>query len=81
MRRNWGAIKACALRHRKQLKQTFHCYFNSQYTVKSAAETLGRHANALRQRLETLRKIAGGWDGLVKSPGFHVALWINAILT
>jgi hypothetical protein len=76
-----GAIEARAPRQQEQLKQTLLCYFDSQHNTKLAAETLGVHVNTMRQRLDTLREITGGWDDPVKSLELHVALRLNAILT
>ena len=75
-----GPIDARAPRQREQLKQTLLCYFDSQHNIKLAAETLGVHVNTMRQRLDTLREITGGWDDPVKSLELHVALRLSAVL-
>jgi DNA-binding PucR family transcriptional regulator len=56
------------------------CYFDCQHNITLAAETLGVHVNTMRQRLETLREITGGWDDPVKALELHVALRLRAIM-
>jgi GAF domain-containing protein len=63
-----------------QLKQTLRCYFESQHNIKLAAETLGVHVNTMRQRLDTLREITGGWDDPIKALEMHVALKLDAMI-
>lgn len=69
-----------AQKQRSQLKQTLLCFFDSQYNIKRVAERLGVHVNTVRQRLETLREITGGWDDPVKALELHLALRLDAIL-
>ena len=73
-------IAAKAPRQRSELKRTLLVYFDAQHNVKRTAETLGLHINTVRQRLEALRQITGGWDDPVKALEMHVALRLNAIL-
>jgi hypothetical protein len=73
------AIRAKAPRQAAQLKQTLLCYFDSQYNAKRVADALGLHINTVRQRLDTLRGITGGWDDPVKALELHVALRLDAI--
>ena len=73
-------IAAKAPRQRNELKRTLLVYFDAQHNVKRTAEILGLHINTVRQRLETLREITGGWDDPVKALEIHVALRLNAIL-
>ncbi|WP_374385102.1 helix-turn-helix domain-containing protein [Dongia sp.] len=75
------AINAGSPRQREQLKQTLLCYFDSQHNIKLAAETLGVHVNTMRQRLDTLREVTGGWDDPIKALELHVALRLDAINT
>lgn len=73
-------IDAKAPRLQDQLKRTLLCYFDCQHNITLAAETLGVHVNTMRQRLETLREITGGWDDPVKALELHVALRLRAIM-
>ena len=77
-----GAQPNCraAPRQRNELKRTLLVYFDAQHNIKRTAEILGLHINTVRQRLETLREITGGWDDPVKALEMHVALRLNAIL-
>lgn len=67
-------------RQKGQLKHTLLCYFDSQHNIKLAAETLGVHVNTMRQRLDTLREITGGWDDPIKALEMHIALRLDAII-
>lgn len=73
-------INAKASRQRTQLKQTLLCYFENQYNMKRTSDALELHINTVRQRLETLREITGGWDEPVKALELHIALRMDAIL-
>lgn len=73
-------IDASAPRQRDQLKKTMLCYFDCQHNIKLSAETLGIHVNTMRQRLDTLRELTGGWDDPVKALELHVALRLNALM-
>jgi len=64
----------------RQLKQTLLCYFESQHNIKRVAKELGLHVNTVRQRLDTLREITGGWDDPVNALELHLALRLDAIL-
>jgi DNA-binding PucR family transcriptional regulator len=66
-------------RKRTQLKRTLLCYFDSQHNIVRTADLLGVHVNTVRQRLDTLREIIGGWDDPVSALELHVALRIDAI--
>lgn len=63
-----------------ELKRTLLCYFDNQHNLKRVAESLGLHINTVRQRLETLRGITGGWDDPVKALELHIALRLDEIL-
>jgi hypothetical protein len=71
-------IRAAA-RQRAYLKQTLLCFFDCQYNIKRVADTLGLHINTVRQRLDTLREMTGGWDDPVRALELHVALRLDAI--
>ena len=73
-------IDASSPRQQDQLKRTLLCYFDCQHNITLAAETLGVHVNTMRQRLETLREITGGWDDPVRALELHVALRLRAIM-
>ncbi len=74
-------INAGSPRQQELLKRTLLCYFDCQHNTTLAAETLGVHVNTMRQRLETLREMTGGWDDPVKALELHVALRLHAIMT
>ena len=73
-------IAARAPRKKNELKRTLLVYFDAQHNVKRTADALGLHINTVRQRLDALREITGGWDDLVKALELHVALRLSAIL-
>lgn len=68
-----------AQKQKGQLKQTLLCYFDSQHNIKQAAESLGIHINTMRQRLDTLREVTGGWDDPIKALELHLALRLSAL--
>jgi hypothetical protein len=69
-----------APRQRAELKKTLLCYLDSRYSIKATADTLGLHANTVRQRLETLRQILGEWEEPVRALELHVALRLEALI-
>jgi hypothetical protein len=69
-----------APRQKNELKRTLLAYFDAQHNIKRTAEALGLHINTVRQRLDALREITGGWDDPVKALEPHVALRPSAIL-
>lgn len=69
-----------APRQKNELKRTLLAYFDAQHNIKRTAEALGLHINTVRQRLDALREITGGWDDPVKALELHVALRLSAIL-
>jgi DNA-binding PucR family transcriptional regulator len=73
-------IAARGSRQKDELLRTLLVYFDAGRHLKRTAETLGLHINTVRQRLELLREITGGWDDPVKALELHVALRLNAIL-
>ncbi len=73
-------IAARAPRQKNELKRTLLAYFDAQHNIKRTTETLGLHINTVRQRLDALREITGGWDDPVKALELHVALRLSAIL-
>jgi hypothetical protein len=66
-------------RQKTQLKKTLLCYIDSEHNIVRTAEILGVHVNTVRQRLDTLREITGGWDDPVSALELHVALRLDAI--
>jgi hypothetical protein len=66
-------------RQKTQLKKTLLCYIDSQHNIVRTAELLGVHVNTVRQRLDTLREITGGWDDPISALELHVALRLDAI--
>jgi len=73
------SIDEKAPRQAEQLKHTLLCYFDGQYNLKRAAEALGLHVNTVRQRLEILRELTGGWDDPVRALELHIALRLNTL--
>jgi hypothetical protein len=73
-------IAARAPRHKDELRRTLLVYFDAQHNLKRTAEALGLHINTVRQRLDALREITGGWDDPIKALELHVALRLRAIL-
>lgn len=66
-------------RNKTSLKQTLLCYFDSQHNIARTAERLKVHINTVRQRLQTLRDITGGWDDPITALEVHVALRLDSI--
>ncbi len=66
-------------RQKTQLKKTLLCYIDSQHNIVRTAELLGVHVNTVRQQLDTLREITGGWDDPIAALELHVALRLDAI--
>ena len=66
-------------RQKTQLKKTLLCYIDSEHNIVRTAELLGVHVNTVRQRLDTLREITGGWDDPIAALELHVALRLDAI--
>jgi DNA-binding PucR family transcriptional regulator len=69
-----------APRQKDELRRTLLVYFDNQHNIKRTAETLGLHINTVRQRLDTLREITGGWSDPVRALELHVALRLRTIL-
>jgi hypothetical protein len=74
-----GPIKVRDPRQKTQLKRTLLSYFDSQYNIARTADVLGVHINTVRQRLETLKEITGGWEDPMTALELHVALRLDAI--
>jgi hypothetical protein len=64
---------------KRQLKRTLLCYIDNQYNIARTAERLGVHVNTVRQRLDTLREITGGWEDPVAALELHMALRLDEI--
>lgn len=67
-------------KQKTRLKQTLLCFFECQYNIARTATQMGLHINTVRQRLETLREITGGWDDPVAALELHIALRMNDIV-
>lgn len=79
IRETLAPIEARDPRQRTQLKRSLLAYFDNQHNLVRTAAELGIHINTVRQRLETLRDITGGWDDPVAALELHVALRLDAI--
>lgn len=77
--RTLAPINARDPKGRAQLKATLLGYFECQFNISRTAETLGIHVNTVRQRLETLRDVTGGWDDPVTALELQVALRLDAL--
>lgn len=75
-----SGLDAKAPRQARQLKDTLLCYFESQYNLKQTAEKLGIHVNTVRQRLEALETLTGGWSDPVRALELHVALRLDLLI-
>jgi GAF domain-containing protein len=73
-------VREKAPRQYPQLTQTLLCLFDSQHNITRVGEILGVHVNTVRQRLDTLREITGGWDDPIRALEFHLALRLDAVL-
>ncbi|PWV97784.1 GAF domain-containing protein [Hoeflea marina] len=67
-------------RQAEELKRTLLCYLDGQHNIKRTADTLGLHVNTVRQRLESLRHITGGWDDPTRALELHIALRLGVLL-
>ncbi len=72
-------INARDPRQRAQLKKTLLCFFDCQFNIARTADQMGIHVNTMRQRLETLRDVTGGWDNPIIALELHVALRLDAL--
>lgn len=72
-------IEARDPRQKTQLKRSLLTYFDCQHNIARTAEVLGIHINTVRQRLETLRDVTGGWDDPVTALELHVALRLDEV--
>jgi DNA-binding protein Fis len=63
------------------LKETLLRYFENQFNASRAADQLGVHVNTIRQRLQTLRDLTGGWEDPIRALELQVALRLDAIMT
>lgn len=75
------AIEDCGPVQGGLLKATLLGYFDNQYNASRAADQLGIHVNTMRQRLQTLRDLTGGWDDPLYALELQVALRLDAILS
>lgn len=66
-------IEARDPRNRSELKKTLLCFFDCQFNITRTAESLAIHVNTVRQRLDTLRYVTGGWD---ENPDFALELHV-----
>jgi sugar diacid utilization regulator len=67
------------VRQRVESKRTLLAYFDSQHNATRTAATLGLHINTIRQRLDAIRDVAGGWDDPVRALELHFALRLEAL--
>ncbi len=79
VRETLAPIEARDPRHKTQLKRSLLTYFDCQHNIARTAEVLGIHINTVRQRLETLRDVTGGWDDPVTALELHVALRLDEV--
>nr|BAH89455.1 GAF sensor protein [uncultured bacterium] len=72
-------IDAKAPRQGAELKKTLLCYLEGQYSIRKTADALGLHVNTVRQRLDSLQQITGGWEDPAKALEMHIALRLEAL--
>ena len=72
-------IDAKAPRQSADLKKTLLCYLEGQYSISKTAAALGVHVNTVRQRLESLQQLTGGWDDPARALEMHIALRLEAL--
>lgn len=73
-------IEDKAPRQGTELKKTLLCYLDGQYNLKRTADILGLHINTVRQRLEALRQIIGGWEDPARALELHIALRLESLM-
>lgn len=73
-------FNASSPRHAIELKKTLLSFLENQYNVQRTAAHLGIHINTVRQRLDSLRELTGGWDDPVKALDLHIALKLESLL-
>ena len=78
--RSWRRSRSAIRVKKTQLKKTLLCYIDSEHNIVRTAELLGVHVNTVRQRLDTLREITGGWDDPIAALELHVALRLDSII-
>ena len=66
-------------RQRAESKRTLLTYFDHQHNITRTAAELGLHINTVRQRLNALREVTGGWDDPVRALELHFALRLDAV--
>lgn len=66
-------------KNRTKLKHTLLCFFDCQHNIVRTADSLGVHVNTVRQRLDILRDVTGGWDDPIKALELHVSLRLDAL--
>lgn len=67
------------LRQRVESKRTLLAFFDAQHSVTRTATVMGLHVNTIRQRLDGIRDVVGGWDDPIKALELHFALRLEAI--
>ncbi|MCO6384873.1 GAF domain-containing protein [Oceanicola sp. 502str15] len=75
--RRLAPIRARDPKGRAQLARTLLCYFDCQHNMARTADSLSVHVNTVRQRLDTLRHVTGGWDDPTTFLELHVALRLD----
>lgn len=66
-------------RQRAQLKATLLSYFDNQFSLARTAADMDVHVNTVRQRLESLSQVLGGWEDPVDRSELHIALRLDAL--
>lgn len=74
-----AAIDQRDTRQRAQLKATLLSYFDNQFSLARTAAGMGIHVNTVRQRLEILSQVLGGWEDPVARSELHIALRLDAL--
>lgn len=77
--RRLAPIRARDPKGRAQLTATLLRYFDCQHNIARTAESLEVHVNTVRQRLDTLRHVTGGWEDPIAALELHIALRLDQL--
>ncbi|MDE4172517.1 GAF domain-containing protein [Phaeobacter sp. PT47_59] len=77
--RRLAAIRSRDPKGRAHLATTLLCYFDCQHNIARTADSLSVHVNTVRQRLDTLRHVTGGWEDPIAALELHIALRLDRL--
>ncbi|MEC9199091.1 MAG: GAF domain-containing protein [Pseudomonadota bacterium] len=79
--RRLTAIRNRDPKGRAHLAATLLCYFDCQHNIARTADSLSVHVNTVRQRLDTLRYVTGGWEDPIAALELHIALRLDRLVS